>query len=106
MPLLAAAIQALFTALGAFLLKLFLARLAIRVVAVTAIIAAGAALMALYNSTVTPLVAQAFSSSYGQVLGLAFPPIAGTCLAAVAAVWSACGLYTLNRRAIMVTSGV
>jgi len=106
MPLLAAAIQALFTALGAFLLKLFVARLALRVVGVGAIVAAGAALMALFNSVVAPLVAQAFSTSFGQVIGLAFPPIAGTCLAAFTAVWSACGLYSLNRRAIMLTSGV
>jgi hypothetical protein len=106
MPVLAAWIGSLFTALGAFLTKLFLARLALRITGILAIVAAMGILMGTYNTLVAPLVAAAFSSAYGQVLGLAFPPIAGTCMAAVAGVWSACGLYSLNRRAIAATSGV
>lgn len=104
MPLLGALIQALFVGIAGWFTKVFLSRLAMRVVGVTALIAALAALMVFYNNTVSPLVASAFSTQYGQFLGLAFPPVAGTCLTAYAGVWAACGLYTLNRRAIQTTA--
>ena len=71
MPLLAGLISTLFSALGAFLVKLFVAKLAIRIAAVAAIVAAGTALMTAFNGFVSPLVAAMFSSQYGQFLGLA-----------------------------------
>jgi len=106
MPLLGALIQTLLVSLGGFLLRLFLARLALRIAGVAAIVAAGAALMVTYNAIVSPLVQSAFNSQYGQVLGLAFPPVSGTCMAALGAIWAACGLYSLNRRAVQLTSAV
>lgn len=106
MPALGLLIPALFGALATFLAKLFAVRLAIRIAAVAALIACSALLMTTFNSLVAPLVAQAFSTQYGQVLGLAFPPVSGTCLVALAGVWSACGLYGLQKRAILTTAGM
>lgn len=104
MPLLATMITTLFTALATFLAKLFLAKLAIRVAAVAAIIAVGSSLMVTFNSYLAPLVAQMFQSEYGQFIGLAFPPIAGTCVAAISALWVACTTYAIQVRAIRVTA--
>lgn len=106
MPAFAALIPALFGALATFLAKLFAVRLAIRVAAVATLIGCSAILMTTFNGVVAPLVAAAFSTSYGQVLGLAFPPIAGTCLAGIGLVWSACLLYGLQKRAILTTAGM
>lgn len=106
MPLLATLISALFTGLGSFLLKLFLARLAIRIAAVAAIVAAGGALMAVFNGYVAPLVGAMFSSQYGQFLGLAFPPISGTCITVFTGVWMACMTYKLQVKAINSTAGM
>jgi hypothetical protein len=106
MPALAALIPALFGALAGFLAKMFAVRLALRVSAVAALVACSALLMTTFNGVVAPLVAQAFSTQYGQFLGLAFPPVAGTCLAGIAAVWAACGLYKWQERVILVTAGM
>lgn len=106
MPALAALIQTLFGALATFLAKLFLAKLAIRIAAVSAIVAAGGVLMTAFNNQVAPMVAQMFNSEYGQFIGLAFPPIAGTCIAAITAVWFACTTYSLQVRAIKVTANM
>lgn len=106
MPIFAALFQSFFVALGTFLTRLFAAKIAIRVLAVAAITALGTGLVVLFNSTVAPLVAAAFSTQYGQFLGLAFPPVAGTCLAAIATVWVACTTYKLQVGAIKLTAGI
>lgn len=106
MPVFAAMVGTLFTALGGFLLKMFVAKVAIRVAAVAAITFFGAALLATFNYQVAPLMAQAFNTQYGQVLGLAFPPIAGTCIAALLAIYAACSLYKLQVKMTLATAGV
>ena len=106
MPLLAGLVSSLFTALATFLAKLFLARLAIRIAALAAIGVFGAALMVTFNTVVAPLVASAFNSSYGQFIGLAFPPVAGTCLAGLATLWVACTTYRLQVDATKLTAGL
>jgi hypothetical protein len=106
MPLFAQMVATLFGALSAFLAKLFVAKLAIRVAGVAAIVAIGAALMTTFNNYVAPLVGQLFSTQYGQFLGLAFPPISGTCIAAIAGVWAACTTYALQKRAIVLTANL
>lgn len=105
MPVFAAMVATLFSALGGFLLKMFVAKVAIRIAAVAAITAFGAALLTAFNMQVAPLMAQAFNTQYGQVVGLAFPPVAGTCVAALLAVYGACSLYTLQVRMTLATAG-
>jgi len=106
MPLLGQAIAALFTALSGFLLKLFVARVAIRVTAVAAIASLGTALMVSFNSFVAPIVGGLFATQYGQLLGLVFPPFAGTVLFGLVALWSACAVYKLQVSAIKVTANI
>ena len=60
--------------------------------------------MVLFNAMVSPLVASMFSTQYGQFLGLAFPPVAGTCLATITATWVGCSTYKLRERAILVNN--
>ena len=106
MPLFASMVSAFFTALGGFFAKLFIARVAVRIAAVAAITALGAVLMALFNSVVAPMVAQMFSTQYGQFLGLAFPPVAGTVIAGITAVWLGCTTYKLQVHAVKVTANI
>jgi formate hydrogenlyase subunit 3/multisubunit Na+/H+ antiporter MnhD subunit len=104
MPLLGTLLTTLFGAISAFLAKLFIAKLTIRVLGVAAIVSVGGVLMGVFNSTVSPLVAQMFNNPYGQFIGLAFPPISGTCIAAITTVWGACATYSLQVRAIRTTA--
>lgn len=106
MPLFAQFFGALFTALGGFLLKLFVARVAIRVAAVAAVMALGASMFTAFNMAVAPLVAMVFSHPYGQFLGLLFPPIAGTIITALLAAWASVKTYQVQRRAIEITAGI
>jgi len=106
MPIFAGLVQTLFGALASFLARMFAFRIALRLAAVLAITALGTALMATFNLLVTPLAAALFSTTYGQLLGLAFPPIAGTCLAAISGLWMAVTTYRLQVEAIKVTAGI
>jgi hypothetical protein len=100
MPILGGLLVSLFTGLGG----LFSA-IAVKQAAVAAFVGFGVVLLGVFNTLVAPIAAAVFSTSFGQVLGLAFPPIAGTCLAAVSAVWAACGLYGIQRRALSMVAG-
>lgn len=106
MPLFASMVSAFFTALGGFLAKLFIARVAVRIAAVAAITALGAVLMALFNSVVAPMVSAMFTTQYGQFLGLAFPPVSGTVIAGITAVWLGCTTYKLQVQAVKVTANI
>jgi hypothetical protein len=52
------------------------------------------------RGVVIPLAAALFQTSYGSIFGLAFPPIAGTCILAITTVWSAAALFSYQRIAI------
>jgi len=105
MPILGGLLVSLFTGLGGLFSAIFGAQVAVKLAAVAAFIGFGVVLLAVFNTLVAPIAAAVFSTGFGQLLGLAFPPIAGTCLAAVAAVWSACGLYGIQRRALSMVAG-
>jgi len=105
MPILGGLLVSLFTGLGGLLSAVFGAQIAIKLAAVASLLTFGGALLLVFNTTVAPLAASVFSTSYGQFIGLAFPPVAGTCLAAVASVWSAAALYGVQRRALSLVAG-
>lgn len=106
MPIFAQLFAGFMTAIGGFLLKLFVAKVTIRVVAVAAITALGSVLLLTFNNFIAPLVAQAFNTQYGQFLGLAFPPVAGTVLAGLLTLWAACIAYRLHVEAIKMTANL
>jgi len=45
-----------------------------------------------------------FSTQYGQFIGLAFPPISGTCMTSIATCWGGCALYKLKMQSIKMTA--
>lgn len=106
MPLLAAFLGTMFTAIGGFMLKLFLVRTGIRAIGVAAVLALWTGLLSLFNGFISPLIAQAFVTQYGQFVGLAFPPIAGTCITTIVGAAAAFQAYRIKRRFVEQTTGV
>lgn len=106
MPILGTLLASFFTGVSTFLAKLFAARVAIRLAAVATIATLGTALVVAFNGVVAPLVSALFSTQYGQLLGLVFPPVAGTCLAAVVGLFLACAIYRLQVQAVKITANI
>lgn len=105
MPILGGLLVSLFTGLGGLFSAIFGAQIAVKLAAVASFLTFGVVLLGVFNTMVAPIAAQVFSTGFGQLIGLAFPPIAGTCLAAVSACWSACALYGVQRRALSMVAG-
>lgn len=93
MPLLGALIISLASGIATFFVQFLTRKLAIAAAAVAAFGLVTTALLAGFNALVAPLVGQLFMTSYGQVIGLAFPPVAGSCMAVIGICWGACTLY-------------
>lgn len=106
MPLLAALINLLFGKIMLFMGLLFAKRVALTIGGIAALSTCAALLYAAMRNVVIPLANSLFSTSYGSIIGLAFPPIAGPCILSIATVWAACGLYSYQRTAIRNITGV
>lgn len=106
MPLFAAFFSALFQALGVFLLRLFVAKLGLRVAGYATLVALSVSFVAAFNGFIAPLVSTMFNTQYGQFIGLAFPPIAGTCIATLVSAMGAVYAYRLKVRLVSVTTGL
>lgn len=104
MPLLGALISSLFGGIASFIALFWAKKISVSVLAVAAFALAFAALMVMFNLLVAPLVGAMFSTQYGQFLGLAFPPIAGTCMTSIATAWGGCALYKLKMQSIKLTA--
>lgn len=104
MPLLGTLIASLFGGIASLIGLFWAKKISVSVIAVAAVATALLALMALFNGLVSPLLQQMFTTSLGQFIGLAFPPIAGTCLASIGACWGGCALYKLKVQAIKMTA--
>lgn len=104
MPLLAALLSSLVGGIASFIALLWAKKLAVSGLAIVGFALALTALMLVFNQLVTPLVAAMFSTQYGQFLGLAFPPMAGTCMASIATCWGACALYKLKMQSIKMSA--
>lgn len=105
MPVLGALIQALFGGVAAWFASALAKRLAIAAAAIAGLATITAALLAVYQAAVSPLIEQAFATQYGQVIGLAFPPVAGNCLAALGVCWAAGVVYRWKLAAIRISAG-
>lgn len=104
MPILAGLLTSLFGGIASLFAVWWGKKIAVSVLAVAGVAAALVVLMATFNLLVTPLIAAMFSSMYGQFVGLAFPPIAGTCLASLGTCWGACALYKLKVQSIKMSA--
>jgi len=88
MPLFAALFASVLGGLSSLLLAIKGAEWGLRV---TIVVAAGAAYLAIvvaFSAVVAPWFAAITSSGYGLLLGLLFPPAAGTVLAVLAGFWT------------------
>jgi Family of unknown function (DUF5455) len=106
MPIFAAFFGALFSALGTFIAKIFAVKVSLRLIGVTAIIGLWTAALSFFNSQLAPLISSAFNTQYGQLLGLVFPPIAGTCIMVMIGALGYVQVYKLKRRFIEQTTGI
>lgn len=104
MPLLAGLVSSLFTGFAAFIAQIWTRKVAIVVIAGGSLSLALVALLVVFEQLVKPMIAAMFQTQYGQFIGLAFPPISGTCMASIAACWSACALYKLKVQSIKLTA--
>ena len=104
MPILAGLITSLFGGLASLIAYFWAKKISVTVLAVAAFALALTALMTVFNFAVSPLLYQLFSTQYGQFLGLAFPPIAGTCMTAIGGTWTACALYKLKIQSIRMSA--
>lgn len=104
MPLLATLLASLFGAAGGIFVGETAKKVATAAVAVVAFGLALGALMLMFNTLVAPLVQAMFQTSFGQFIGLAFPPIAGTCMASITTCWIGCALYKLKVQSIKMSA--
>ncbi len=104
MPILGAFLASVFGALFGGLTKDVARKGATMAAALVSFAAAATTLLAVMRSTVQPLMQAMFTTGYGQVIGLAFPPVAGTCLTAIASCWVACAVYRMHVRIVQATA--
>jgi hypothetical protein len=100
MPVIAALLSLLFTKIMLFMGLLFAKKVALVILGVGALVTVSGALYATMRSVIVPLASSLFSTSYGSIIGLAFPPIAGSCILAITTTWTAATLYSYQRTAI------
>lgn len=104
MPLLASLLSGLLGSLLGGLGRDTARKSTVLVAALASFAAATGALMLAFSQFVSPLVQMMFSTQYGQFLGLAFPPVAGNCIAAITGVWIACAVYRAHVRITQTTA--
>ncbi|WP_305806760.1 hypothetical protein [Stenotrophomonas sp. YIM B06876] len=88
MPLLAAFLGSIGTGIYALLVSLFGAKIAARLAAVLTLATIYISCVAFFMTLIEPWLAGLFSSTYGQLLGLLFPPISGTVVAGLGTYWT------------------
>ncbi len=87
MPLLAKLLTLVGASIFGLISSMFGAKIAVRLIAVATLAALYGASVVLFTTTITPWLSGVFTSPYGQLLGLLFPPAAGTVLASLSAYW-------------------
>jgi hypothetical protein len=87
MPLLASLLASIGTSIFGLIAGLVGAKIAARLVAVAGLATLYISCVVYFTSVVGPWMATVFSSQYGQLLGLLFPPISGSIIASLAGYW-------------------
>lgn len=81
MPILAALWASIATAITSFLTRVLAGQISFRLFTLTTFFILSASIVGFFNAAISPLASNIFNTQYGQFLGLAFPPVAGTCVA-------------------------
>lgn len=87
MPLLALLWKGLMGNAFALILALKSTERGIKITAALILAAAYIICVTLFTNYVSPLIGQLFNTTHGYVIGLAFPPIAGTVIAGFVGLW-------------------
>lgn len=87
MPALALLLKVALGNMYALYLALTSQAIAVRLAAVGIMAAAYVACVVGFTVFIAPLIANLFSTSYGQVIGLAFPPVSGTVVGGIVTLW-------------------
>lgn len=88
MPLLASLISYLSAAFYGLLTHLVGARIAVRLWGVTFLATIYLSCVVAFSTMIGPWLENLFSTAYGSLLGLLFPPIAGTVIFGLGAYWT------------------
>lgn len=88
MPLFASLFSAVGGAIFSLIAALVGAKSAIKVIAVITIASMYVGTVVLFSGVISPWIGAVFTTQYGQLLGLLFPPVAGTIIASLAAYWA------------------
>lgn len=98
MPAFAAVFLAVFNRLFSFLVTYLGFRFALKLTILTGLAAMYVSGLLGFKAFVEPLVTALFSTAFGAVLGLAFPPISGTVLAGLVSLWVGGMMYSYFER--------
>ena len=93
MPKLALLIEAIFARFFTFLMVKYGVEIATKLTVIGSLAALYVGSLITFNSVVSPMISQLFSTSFGMVIGLAFPPIAGTVVTGLFTLWAATMTY-------------
>lgn len=87
MPALALLLKVALGNMYALYLAITSQALALRLGAIAVMAAAYVACVVGFTTFIAPLIGALFATSYGQVIGLAFPPISGTVVFGIVTLW-------------------
>lgn len=87
MSLLAALLKSIGVYVGGLVISVIGVKMAIRLTAVATLAAIYISCVVYYSTMIGPWLIGVFSTAYGALLGLLFPPVAGTVLASLSAYW-------------------
>lgn len=87
MPILSLLIKALFMNAYSLVIALKSTETAIRFTAIAILAAAYISCVVGFTTFIQPLLSNLFNTQYGQVVGLAFPPISGTIITGIVTLW-------------------
>lgn len=88
MPLLATFLASIGGGIYSLMVAMVGAKIATRLTAVAALAAIYISCIAFFMGLIEPWLSALFSSTYGQLLGLLFPPISGSIIAGLGGYWS------------------
>lgn len=88
MPLLATLLSGFGSAIYGLFAAILASRVAVRMSAVLALAAIYISCVVYFSTMIEPWLSGVFATQYGQLLGLLFPPVAGSVMASLAAYWT------------------
>jgi hypothetical protein len=106
MPILGTLLTTLFGGLTTWLAQFVARKVAIALAYTATLATVTAVVLAAMTAALAPLAAALFTSDIFGWVGLAFPPIASTCMTIYATSWSGCVLYGWQRESLRIAASV